>query len=112
MNYKKAGFVEFETKFIHQAPDPDPNPKLNSTCLLEITIEKATFLKDADLIGKQDPYIQFMYNNKKVRTETKDGAGKQAEWNEKFCLTNIDQFVNAGKKLVLEGFDADIDADD
>ena len=32
---------------------------LNSNCRLEMIIKEATFLKDADLIGKQDPYIKF-----------------------------------------------------
>lgn len=90
-NYKKTGHVVFESKFIFQEPDPDPNPKLNQFCMLEMVIVKASFLKDADMVGKQDPYISFMYNGKKVRTDTKDDAGKNADWNEKFCLTQVQQ---------------------
>ena len=111
-NFKKSGFIVFESLFIHQRPDPAPNPKLNPFCLLEIIIVKATFHKDADIIGKQDPYIQFMYNGQKVRTDTKDDAGKQAEWNERFCLTQVDQQVVSGKRFVLEAFDHDVDSDD
>jgi len=31
-------------------------------------MEEANFLKDLDLIGKQDPYIQFMYDESKFTT--------------------------------------------
>lgn len=55
--FKKSGFIVFESKFIFQEPDPAPNPKLNPFCLLEIIIVKAVFHKDNDLIGKQDPYV-------------------------------------------------------
>ena len=84
---KKTGYLVFESKFVFQEPDPPANPKLNIFCMLEVTIVKAKFYKDADAVGKQDPYISFMYNGKKVRTDTKDDAGKNADWNEKFCLT-------------------------
>ena len=86
-DFKKTGHIVFESQFVFQEPDPPPNPKLNPFCMLEILIVRASFLRDADLIGKQDPYITFMYNGKNVRTDTKDDAGKNAEWNEKFCLT-------------------------
>ena len=61
-NFKKSGFIKFRSRFIYQPPDPPPNPLLNPFCLLEVLIVKAQFLKDADLMGKQDPYIQFTYN--------------------------------------------------
>jgi Ca2+-dependent lipid-binding protein len=87
--YKKTGNIKFTTKFIWMKPDPPANPLLNPNCRLNLIIVSATFLKDADLIGKQDPYIRFAYNGKKVETDVKDGAGKSAEWNEKFCLTEV-----------------------
>jgi len=64
---------------------------LNSNCRIELIIVEAKFVKDADLIGKQDPFIQFKYDNKFGTTEVKDGAGKHAVWNEKFCLCNIEK---------------------
>lgn len=90
-DYKKTGSIVFQSRFVWQEPDPPPNPKLNNFCMLEVVIVKADFLKDADMIGKQDPYIRFKYNGKVVRTDVKDEAGKHAEWNEKFCLTKIQQ---------------------
>jgi Ca2+-dependent lipid-binding protein len=60
------------------------------------------------MIGKQDPYIKFKYDNKYGQTEVKDAAGKHAVWNEKFCLSNIEAQAIAGKKLVFESYDKDI----
>tara|TARA_B110000285_G_C15094602_1_gene601162 strand:- start:393 stop:623 length:231 start_codon:yes stop_codon:yes gene_type:complete len=56
---KKTGNVKFSTEFVWKQPDPPLNDSLNSNCRLEMIIKEATFLKDADLIGKQDPYIKF-----------------------------------------------------
>lgn len=52
--------------------------------------------------------MQFLYNGKKVKTEVKDGAGLNAEWNEKFRLTQVQDQVISGKRLVLEAYDKDL----
>jgi hypothetical protein len=52
MDYKKAGNVKFSTRFVWCEPDPPANPLLNANCMLQLIIKSATFLKDADLIGK------------------------------------------------------------
>lgn len=89
-DYKKTGNVKFTTQFIWCEPDPPPNPLLNINCMLQLNIIEANFLKDSDLIGKQDPYIQFKYNGKDVKTDVKDDAGLKANFeNEKFCLTQV-----------------------
>jgi len=108
MDCKKTGNVKFTTKFVWCEPDPPANPLLNANCMLNLVIVSATFLKDADLIGKQDPYIKFKYNGKDVQTDVKDGAGKAAEWNEKFCLTQVMDQVTSGKRLILEAYDKDL----
>lgn len=110
--YKKTGNVKFSTRFVWCEPDPPANPKLNSKCRLLLVIKQAQFLKDADTFGKQDPYIRFLYNGKKVETEVKDDAGLQAEWNEKFCLTEVESQVHSGKRLVFEAFDKDLASSD
>jgi Ca2+-dependent lipid-binding protein len=51
---------------------------------MRIVIKSASFLKDSDLIGKQDPYIKFKYEDKDLQTDVKDDAGLNAEWNEVF----------------------------
>jgi len=88
-------------------PDPPPNPLLNPSCCLNLIIKSASFLKDTEILGKQDPYIQFLYNGKSIQTEVKDGAGKQAEWDEKFSLSNIQEQVLSNKRLAFEAFDKD-----
>ena len=109
---KKTGNVKFITKFIWMKPDPPPNPLLNANCRLNLIIKSATFLKDADLLGKQDPYIKFLYNGRKVETDVKDDAGKAAEWNEKFCLSHVQDQVLSGKRLVFEAYDKDVMSSD
>ena len=89
LDFKKTGNVKFTTRLIWCEPDPDPNPLLNPNCRLNLIIQRATFLKNADLIGNQDPYIQFNYNQKKVQTDVKDDAGLAATWDEKFRLTQV-----------------------
>ena len=110
--FKKTGHIKFTTQFIWKQPDPPPNPLLNSRCMLDLTIVSATFLKDADTFGKQDPYIKFLYNGKEVETDVKDDAGKAAEWNENFCLPQIEQQVLSGKDLVFRAYDKDLASSD
>jgi Ca2+-dependent lipid-binding protein len=69
-------------------------------------------LKDADMLGKQDPFIKFKYANKYIETDVKDGAGKNAVFNEKFSLNNIQAQIEAGKKLILEAYDKDVASSD
>jgi len=55
-----------------------PNMSKKQT-FLRFTIRDGTFKKDHDWFGKQDPYIQLFYNDKKVyTTAVKNGAGKYA----------------------------------
>lgn len=58
---------------------------------MEITIVEARFLKDADMIGKQDPYVIFKYGRGQISTTVADGAGKHAVFNELFFLSNIEE---------------------
>ena len=58
-DHKKAGELNIQTKFIYVAPEQEPNQNLNRNCSLNITLGKAEFFKDQDIIGKQDPFIQF-----------------------------------------------------
>ena len=80
---------------------------LNRLCTLELTILEATFARDADLLGKQDPFIKFHFGGKSYETEVKDGAGKHAVWNQEFTLRDIGSQVAAAASLVLEAFDKD-----
>jgi hypothetical protein len=65
-----------------------------------------------DAFGKQDPFVQFKYNGRLLKTSTKAGAGKEATWNEEFTLDNIAREIAAGNKLRLEALDDDTVSDD
>lgn len=44
------------------------------------------FLKDHDLIGKQDPYVIFEHGHQKVETSVIKSAGLNASWTETYTL--------------------------
>lgn len=108
----KAGNVKLSTQLLLVKPDPPVNPRLNYNCQLEIKIMEATFLKDSDLIGKQDPYLQFMYEGLELKTEVKDNAGLKANFDDIFLLENIEGEIKLGKDLVMEAYDEDIASSD
>lgn len=82
--------------------------RLNNKCRLELTIVAGTWFKDADMFGKQDPYVQWMYGKEKMQTSVKDEAGKEAQWDEKFVLKNIREQILNGEELVFSTFDEDV----
>ena len=55
-----AGTLSVTTQLIWADSDPIP-PRLNSKCFLTLTIISGTWLTDADLFGKQDPYVLWQY---------------------------------------------------
>jgi hypothetical protein len=73
---------------------------------------KAKFHEDNDSWGKQDPFVQFRYNGRLLKTSTKSDAGKKATWNEDFTLDNIHSEIRSGGKLRLEALDDDTMSDD
>jgi Ca2+-dependent lipid-binding protein len=82
---KVSGSMKFTTTFnwIEYKP-PKPSDLLDKKTMMRIVIKSATFLKDSDLIGKQDPYIKFKYEGKDLKTDVKDDAGLNASWDEVF----------------------------
>lgn len=88
------------------------NPTLNYNCQLEVKISEATFLKDEDALGKQDPFVQFSYDGFAFRTSVKDDAGLHAAFNETFLLENVEGVVKAGQDLVMEAMDSDVGSGD
>ena len=64
------------------------------------------------MIGKQDPYIKFMYQNQALQTDVKDDAGKSARWDETFELPNIMSQIRDGNDIVFEAFDKDLAGSD
>ena len=84
---------------------PTPSDLLDKKSMLRIVVKSAVFLRDADLIGKQDPYITFNYEDKTLKTDVKDGAGLNATWNETFQLPNIKNQAAKGGNIIFEAYD-------
>ena len=63
--------------------------KININCKLSITLQKASYLHDADLFGKQDPFVVIECAGKTYKTKVIDGGGKNPVWNETFELLEI-----------------------
>lgn len=77
-----------EPDFEPEVRDDDTHP-LNKKCKLELTIVEANFLKDHDLVGKMDPFIQFQYGRESKKTSVAEDQGKTPKFDEKFTLSNI-----------------------
>ena len=101
------------TQLVFSQPDPLLIENINSNCQLQVKVFEAIFLKDeGDLLGKQDPYLAFKYQDKEVRTKVQDGAGKEAKFDDVFILDNIESSAKNGKELVMEAWEYDLDAND
>ena len=86
--------------------------ELNINCKLKITLEKATFLHDADMFGKQDPFVKITCSGITYKTKVIEEGGKNPVWNETFEMTKIMEEVNKGEKLHIRCFDSDGPIDD
>lgn len=92
---KPAGHMIVTWQYFWNEPDVIPVKRdtvkfpLNKKCKLQITIVEAKFLKDEDLVGKQDPYITFQYGRILKKTTVAEDAGMHAIFNEKFLLSDI-----------------------
>jgi hypothetical protein len=67
-------------------------------------------LKDADLMGKQDPYIKWKYGRGEFQTTVKDDAGKYARWDESFSLNGIIRYLD--QSLELNAYEKDLASSD
>jgi Ca2+-dependent lipid-binding protein len=108
---QKAGIIRIKSQLEWVAHSPPPAcALLDKRSMLRVVIKSATFLRDADMVGKQDPYITFKYKDKELRTSVKDGAGKQATWDETFQLPSIKH--ESVHQLVFKAFDKDMASSD
>ena len=53
----KCGKIIVSTQLIVVPKNPLEYVSMNSNCCLQIKMLEANFLKDSDLVGKQDPYV-------------------------------------------------------
>ena len=67
---------------------------------LIVTVKSARYMKNTELLGKQDPYL-VVFTNKdptsKSRTKVHDNGGEHATWNETFTMNFVD--VPGGQPL-------------
>ena len=56
-----------------------------------MVIEEAEFLKDEDFLGKQDPFVQFLYDGVMNKTKVEKDAGTHAFFDETFLLDNVQE---------------------
>ena len=101
-----VGNIAFKTQLLWQEyVPPKASSKLDKKSRLRIVIKEATFKKDADTFGKQDPFISFKYQGVDLKTDVKDDAGKRASWDETFLLPNILTEYRNGNEITFEAYD-------
>ena len=102
-----AGRLKFSTEFKWQEYIPQPpSEKLAKDTMMKIKIDEATFLRDGELFGKQDPYVQFMFGDRKLKTDVEDGAGLHAKFNAVFLVPDVITLLD--QSLVFKTFDSDM----
>ena len=75
--------------------------------ILRVTVLCGHFVKDADLIGKMDPFVVLEVGTIRERTKTKHDAGVSAIWNEEFV------FVLTGQnEMFVKCYDEDPHSDE
>ncbi len=87
---KVCGRIKFSTelKWVEYIPLP-PTEKLDDKTMIKIIIIDATFLKDGDTFGKQDPFVEFAFGDKTVKTDVIDDGGLYAKFDTTFLLPGI-----------------------
>ena len=70
---------------------------------LTVRVKNAKDLKDMETLSKNDVYVQLSMGGVTKKTETKNNAGRNAEWDR--ALFTFD--VREGDSLLLEAYDED-----
>lgn len=94
--------MKLTTQLVNSKPELPLVENINENCQLEIKMKTAEFLKDeADTFGKQDPFIQFIYEGRKLKTEVQDDAGKKASFNDIFVLDNVEEQAKGANSITM-----------
>lgn len=92
MKGDQCGSLNISTQLITVKADPPLFKNINYNCQLEIKLLQAEFLKDeGDALGKQDPFLQFVYETRTYKTAVKDDAGLKATYDDVFLLENVEE---------------------
>lgn len=65
-------------------------------------------IRDTELVGNMDPYLQIEYRLNQFRTKTQRDAGKQPIWREAFDM----QVKSLADHIIINCFDEDVITDD
>lgn len=80
-----------------------------TTGTLKVHILEAKLTRDTETFGKMDPFVIIETRMQRIRTATKDNAGKHPVWSNE--VANIDvKYV--GDDMVLSVFDEDVTTSD
>lgn len=60
------------------------------------------------MMGKQDPYIQFMYDDEYIKSKVISGGGKEVNFNQELELNNVFKHVRRDGELRFEALDKDL----
>lgn len=70
---------------------------------LQINVQRGEFEKDADLIGKMDPYVTLACGESEFATRVAENQGKTPVWNEVHTF-----YINDEKSLQIKAYDKDL----
>lgn len=79
--------------------------KLDDKTMCKIIIDDATFLKDGDTFGKQDPYVKFNFGNLTLQTDVIDNGGLYAKFDAVFLVPDI--ITLKEQSIVFQTYDKD-----
>lgn len=76
--------------------------------ILDVRVDRAVLVRDTEVIGKMDPFVEFKLGAQTRRTSVKDEGGKEPKWNELYTIP----IVNALDPLKITVLDEDVTTDD
>jgi len=82
---------------------------------IAIEIHECKNLREVNLLGKQDPYVQVIVGDQKVRTKEHEQGGKTPKWNETHYFSrwpNVDYDENNDNAVWFNVWDSDVGLDE
>ena len=79
-----------------------------TTGKLRLEVVEARLTRDTEIFSKMDPYAVITIREEKLRTKTKDEAGKTPKWNEIFDI----QIKYIGDDMEIQVLDEDLTKSD
>lgn len=77
---------------------------------LRFTVIKANLLRNTEIFGKMDPFIEIQHGHKKIRTATIQEGGEKPEWNQ--TLNLMLTTLKDDQEIKVTCFDEDVIVND